>query len=230
MESEMISGCSASRIHEVLKVMALVGAGFCFCGPSQAMEDSPDLSSLTVVRQSVADAPMTTMPLSPGTLSVVRVTTGSAEILTDEDEFQQEEQETEIVPYATLPNAVRAVAEHYLGGKGDYRAAKSSDQGAAMYRVSAIKDGLAVELILTEEGELAFSTREVPFSKLPAAVQASLRQRNPDGKYSSIQAVTAHVYTATMRGDGGEEIELRIEPSGAIEDEEQPVAVTDHVE
>lgn len=226
----MISDLSRFRTHVVFQAMVIAGAGLGFCGAAQAVEDTPEPSVLTVVRHPAATEAVTTLPLSPGTLSVVRATTVTADLAVGEDEIQHEEQETEIVPYASLPNAVRAFAERYLGGKGDYRAAKSSDQGAAMYRVSAIKDGLAVELILTEEGELAFSTREVPFSKLPAAVQASLRQRNPDGKYTSIQAVTANVYTATMRGDGGEEVELRIEPSGAIENEDGTAVLADDVE
>lgn len=199
----------------VLPVAFVLGSA----APVRATEDS-SLSTLTVVRRPVAMEVPTTPTLAPGTLSVVPVTTGSEEVVALDEEELLEEQETETVPYASLPESVRAAAERELGGKGDYRAARSEDQGVILYQVSAIKDGLGVELILTEEGQISFITREIPFSRLPLAVQASLRQKNPGGKFTSIQMVTAHAYTATMRGERGEEIELRVEPSGLIESEE----------
>ena len=193
----------------------LLGGG---AAPALATEDGPN-STLTVVRHpAVLEAP-TTPTLAPGTLSVVPATTASESMAADEEELHEEE-ETEMVPYAALPAPVRAAVERELGGKGDYRAARSEDQGVTLYQVSAIKDGLNVELVLTEEGEIAFITREIPFSRLPLAVQASLRQKNPGGRFTSIQMVTAHAYVATMRGERGEEIELRVEPSGLIEAEE----------
>lgn len=190
-------------------------------------------SDLTVRRTTTGGFPPAT-PLTSGTISVVRATTATDELLAEVEPERGEEEETEIVPYATLPEAVRATTERQLGGKGDYRAAKYTDQGATMYQVSAIKDGLALELVLTEEGELAFETREIPFSKLPAGVQASLRQRHPDGKFTSIQAVTAHAYSAIYRNEQGEEVEVRIEPSGIIqsdpEEETASQAVPDNIE
>ena len=153
-------------------------------------------------------------------LTVAHATTDSADLDTEPEDQASQETETEAVPYTSLPETVRASAEKELGGKGDYRASKYLDHGIPMYQVSAIKDGLGAELVFTEEGELTFATREIPFSKLPAAVQASLRKQHPDRKFTTIQAVTAHAYTASyINEQEGQEVEIKVEPSGLMDNE-----------
>lgn len=175
-------------------------------------------TTLTVARRSGND--VAAVAAGRQTLSVVRTTTGTQVVEEIAAPAAGLEEEMEILPYTSLPEAVRKSAERQLGGTGDYRAARFSEEGAQFYQVSAIRDGLGIELVLSDEGEIVVLTREVPFSRLPIAVQTTLRRQNPDGRFASVQEVTARAYSATYRSDTGEDLEVRVDPAGLVQDDE----------
>lgn len=210
--------------HHITKSAAagLLTAGLLTGGISPAAwaTEEAEETTLTVARRPL-ERPASVEAAGGQTLSVVRTTTGPAVV----EEVQANppvapEEEMEAVPYASVPEPVRKTVEKELGGKGDFRAARFSEEGAQLYQVSAIRDGLGVELILSDEGEIIVVTREVPFSKLPVAAQTALRRHNPEGRFTTIQEVTARAYSATYRNEHGEDVELRLDPAGLLQDEE----------
>lgn len=64
------------------------------------------------------------------------------------------------VSFASMPAAVRAAAEKYFGGPGEYKASKEVEGDKAFYEVEGKKDGKKVTLKYTEDGKQVEEEKE----------------------------------------------------------------------
>jgi uncharacterized membrane protein YkoI len=60
----------------------------------------------------------------------------------------------ESVPYASLPQAVRAAVEKYFGSAEGIKASRELEKGETFYEVTGKKAGATKELKLTDKGKI----------------------------------------------------------------------------
>lgn len=129
-----------------------------------------------------------------------------------------EDKEPDTVPFDSLPAPVRAAAEKELGSGQKLKAFKITEGGATSYDISADKEEPDQSVQLTATGDVIGSSRKVPPSQAPAAVQAALKKAYPQEKFEELELVTTHFYVAHSGGEKGKDVE--VDPAGMISPDE----------
>jgi hypothetical protein len=96
----------------------------------------------------------------------------------------------EKIPAGKLPSAVKKAVQKKFPDARIRGAAKEEEDGKTTYEVELTVKGRSVDVALDAEGKILEIEKEVPVSRLPAAVQKKLAAKYPGAKIEKAEEIT----------------------------------------
>lgn len=135
----------------------------------------------------------------------------------DSEEAADEEGESTKIAFDQLPSAVRASFAGVANGATPGNSERSEHRGVTTFEVEFTQAGVASSARFSDSGAVLELERSIAPSSLPASVRSVLEKRFPGSTIEETEVLELHYYECVMKS-GGKSHEVRISPSGVIED------------
>ena len=134
---------------------------------------------------------ITAAPAKPAPEKAPVLAPTPAAVPSPEDEVEEEDEDEDevVVPFDSLPDAVKSAAARLLGSEGEMKAEKEIEDGVALYEVEVEKNGQAQSVELTENGDLIEYEAEIPAAQLPPAVLSAIKSKYPNATIREAESV-----------------------------------------
>lgn len=158
---------------------------------------------------------LTASGLAVTTLAVAAITTALVE---DEDHDHDRDERVTVVQLEQTPSAVQDAFRTLVGGAAASRVERIIDDNLVTFELEFTKNKASASVTLSENGDTVEIENPVHAEALPQAVRGAIEEDYPGAEISEANSVQVFYYEVELK-TGGRTREIKVRPTGDVEDE-----------